>query len=563
MEKRIRVLIIVVLFACGFFSACTKDNFDMDRMSGNVMYDGSFAIPIAYSDIAFYQVLDLLDTTIPLQDNDEGYMSFFYDGYVESRPVQDLLNIGAQSYSLSVPFSDMAMRGVRSGNQFYYTTEEKISFKLMKDGEENDEAEIDSLALNSATLEYSLNSSFGLSSKFVIEFPSIRKNGLPLKDSITLYSTDETDHKVLSLAGYTIDLTTTDRHFNEIPVKISMLLDCSTPPTLGNLDVDVSFRDFNYKGMYGYFGYNELFIQSDTIKINLFKENAKYNLERVLFVKPRLTVHYWNSYGVPAMFYFNKLETYLRNIDQIQPVIPNNGVNFPLTAGNPYIINVSPVPGVEAEDSLELNKDNSNLVTIVPNRPTWLHFEAVAATNPGNNGARPHNNYITDDSKLRSKIDFELPLWGSLGLFEYTDTANVDISQITGNYPISRMAVHILMDNAMPVEAKAQVYLTDENYNVIDSLIHDNDPILFKPAPIDANGKIINRVKTSKVVELTKAQLESMANCRHLLIKMRANTDGADDGRIMKIYREYGVKINLGVDFDLDVNGNINSLSNN
>ena len=54
-------------------------------------------------------------------------------------------------------------------------------------------------------------------------------------------------------------------------------------------------------------------------------------------------------------------------------------------------------------------------------------------------------------------------------------------------------------------------------------------------------------------MELTQKQINDMSNCKHLLIKLYANTDGALQGRLMKIYREYGAKANVGIEVDLDV----------
>lgn len=562
MRKLFELLTLAIIAVACILPSCTKDNFDMDRLSGEVKYDGSFAIPLAYGDIAFYQVLDLLDTTIALQDNDEGYLSMFYHSYVESKKVQDLLNLKEkQAFSLSVPFSEMAARGVRAGTQFYYSTEEKISFTLMNEEIQNDEAEIDSLALNSATLEYSLTSTFGLASKFVIEFPSIRKNGMPLKDSISLYSTDMNDHKVLSLAGYTIDMTTTDRHFNEIPVKVSMLLDCSTPPTMGNFDINVSFRDFNYKGMYGYFGYNELLIQSDTIEITMFKENPKYDWEHASFYfkKPRLTVTYWNSYGVPAEFYFTELNTYMRRTDVIEDMSFIAKPNFPLSENNPFVLHHSVRPGFEAEGSVTVDSSNSHLDQIIPNRPSWIHFCAKAVTN---NTPVHTRNFIDENSKVRSKIEVEIPLYGFLYNFTYRDTADIDISSYVGNLPIKRMALNMNIKNNMPVAAKAQFYLVDENYNVLDSLIKNTDEMILRAAEVDAYGHLLNNelVSTPTRIELTREQIEHLSDSRHILIKITTNTAGqAQSGEEVKLFRNYGFKLNIGLDVDLDVEGNINA----
>lgn len=563
MRKLFEILALATILAISILPSCTKDNFDMDRLSGEISYDGSFAIPLAYSNVSFYKIIGVMDTSFALQDNDDGYLSMFYNSYVESKRVQDLLNLGPQHFEKTIGFSELRSRGINAGSQLHYETEEVISFTLMNENTENGEAEIDSLALNSGTLEYTIESTFGFASKVVVEFPSIKKGGHPLKDSISLYSTDSYDHRTLSLAGYTIDLTTTSKHFNEIPVKIKTVLDCgSSVPSMGAFSITLDIYDFNYKGLYGYLGRNELLFQSDTIDITMFKQNPKYDWEhsQFYFKKPRLTVTYWNSYGVPAMFYFTELDAYMQATDITWNI--NNIItpDFPLSESTPFILNSPIRPGDEVEGMVTVNADNSHIDELIPNRPTWLHFAAKAETNPGTSHEHNSRNFIDGDSKVKAKIEVEIPLYGHLYNFVYRDTADIDISSYVGNLPIKRMAVMLNVKNNMPVKANAQFYLVDENYNVLDSLIQTQNSLVLDAARVDANGRLMTNEPATAItkIELTREQIENLSNSRHMLIKFVVNTAGdAYGGQDLKLYRDYGFKANIGLDVDLDVEANV------
>jgi len=567
MVKRLSILLVLaIMVASCILPSCTKDNFDMDRLGGEVKYDGSFAVPLVYSDVSFAQILGILDTTVALQENDEGYLSMFYHSYVESKKVQDLLNFGEVSYSKNISIGDFTSKGTRDMS-LQYSTEENISFTLRNENTDNDEAEIDSLVLNSATLTYRLSSTFGLSSKFVVEFPSVRKNGVPFRDSITIGGSNQNEFRTVSLAGYTIDMTTTSRHFNEIPIKILVdLYYNGAPPTGGSFSVDVRFGDFNYKGMYGYFGYNELLIKSDTINITMFKQNPKYDWEHASFYfkKPRLTVTYWNSYGVPSEFFFTELDAYMQRNDVTWDMNSIIKPNFPLSEDNPFVMNHSLRPGFEAEGVVSVDSSNSYLDQIIPNRPTWFHFNAKAVTNyPGSAHTR---NFIDENSRVRSKIEVEIPLYGHLYNFTYRDTADIDINSYVGNLPISRMAVNLNIKNNMPVAAKAQFYFVDENYNVLDSLIKTPDLMVLEAAEVDAYGNLMTSepVNTPTRIEMTNSQISNLKNSRHLLIKITSNTAGdSQGGENVKLFRDYGFKLNIGLDVDLDVEGNVNSVETN
>ncbi|MBQ1719932.1 MAG: hypothetical protein II027_04710, partial [Bacteroidales bacterium] len=240
MRKVIRLLVLAIIATTCILSACTKDNFDMDRLSGEVVYDGSYAIPLVYSDLSLLEVMGLLNDTVELRENDGGFLSLFYNAEVETKMVQDLLNLGDVSYSKTISIADFASRGTRD-NSLSYNGEEKISFTLKNEGVTTDEAEIDSLVLNSGIFEYELSSTFGQNLSVSVEFPSITKNGQPLRDSFTLNAQNTTASRTVTIEGYNIDFTTTSKHFNEIPIKynVSLSYGGAIPPASGALSVNV------------------------------------------------------------------------------------------------------------------------------------------------------------------------------------------------------------------------------------------------------------------------------------------------------------------------------------
>ena len=138
---------------------------------------------------------------------------------------------------------------------------------------------------------------------------------------------------------------------------------------------------------------------------------------------------------------------------------------------------------------------------------------------------------------------------------------DIDISSYVGGLPIKRMALQLNIDNYMPVEASAQFYLVDEYYTVLDSLVKDpsTTPMMLEAAKIDAYGHLIgDGVNKRTTLELTKSQIENLANSKHMLIKITSSTAGnSAGGTNIKLFREYGFKVNVGVDVDLDVEANI------
>lgn len=549
---------ILILSGC-ILTSCVKDNFDMDKWNGDVEYNGSFALPAAFSEVTMAQVLGAVNAeNANVDENDEGYLSIFYSTTVESKPVQDLLQVGDQHISQSINMADVIAQGRinRATNVITYTKYATFPFSMF-----NTDAEIDSLVLSAGDFTYDINTTFGRTTKLVIEFPSITKNSRPYKDSVTFTILDVSSTKTVSLAGYHVDLTQTAQHYNEVPVKLTvqMTYDTADPPLSGQIGMDFGLNGFNYSVMHGYFGYNELFFQRDTIQITLFKPNPNMNFEKLYFCNPKLSVHYWNSYGVPSMFFFTNLSAHFQ--DGSEADVTSSSPDFPMSSINPYTVAHATSFGTEALDSVAINKSNSNLDYVVSNRPRWLSFSAKAATNP--NG-QTHHNFIGENSLIRSKVDIEFPMWGYLRDFNYNDTIDFDLEDLLPEVPLSRVAVVINIDNGLPAETFFQAYFVDQNYHIIDSAICNNSgkQLVIESATIDSNGKLTGRATKQTRVEVTKERLNRMMGTKYVVLAVEANTTDANNNKPIKIFKEYGIKVNVGVEFDVDFQGDVDSLLN-
>ena len=234
--------------------------------------------------------------------------------------------------------------------------------------------------------------------------------------------------------------------------------------------------------------------------------------------------------------------------------------NLPIGPANPYDVNYALVVGQRMLDSLKVNKENSNIDDVVNARPQWIQFKARATTNPA---GLDHHNFVIDDSQIEVEVIMELPLWGYIYNWNLKDTAKVDLSDLQNEYnPIKRVLVRVDIQNGFPIEAFGQVYFTDENYVILDSLFYTYEDRLLDAAKVDASGKVLDFSRKVTKIEYVDERLKKLETCKYVVYAAQANTTNAVAGTVIKIFKDYRVKFDVGFEVDLEVEGNIDSISN-
>lgn len=554
--KKLKFSLIIAIIGLIAISGCVKDNFNFDLWDREVSYDASFAFPALWGDLAFTDALKKYEYTGMLIKNSDGYISLQYKARVSSNKVNEILYLSDQNFNGNIFSPEFNFSNFNSfGDTVSFAKIVDMPFTMF-----NPEAEIDSLTLKSGIMNMLVTSTFKHSAKLYLTFPTVTKNGVPFKRTFTFVAGGGSVVSLENdLTGYKIDMTQTATGFNEIPVEMRLTLYWSgTSDNSGNLSTLADITNLTYSIMYGYFGINTLFFESDTIDVNLFKDE-NFEIERYHFEDPKLLVKYWNSYGVPSQFYFTHMVANSA-LDNIDYDIIDFGVGLPIGVTNPYNVAYSSTPNQVKHDSLVLNKNNSNIAQILNKRPRWIQFKAKATTNPI---GLTHNNFVTDKSLIEVEVSVELPLWGYIYNFNMRDTLEADLRDLfRDNNPVKRALLRIDIQNGFPVEAYSQVYFLDQNYVILDSLFHSNNERLLTAANVDNNGRVLDFSRKVTKIEYDTQRLEKLRTCKYVVYEAHANTTQADQNKLSRIYEEYRIKFDIGFEADLSISGNIDSLSN-
>ncbi|MEA1875199.1 MAG: hypothetical protein U9N51_12355 [Bacteroidota bacterium] len=557
--KKLKLLIIpfiLVLFILGT-NSCVKDSFDFDRLSGEIHYEPSLAAPIAYSNLTMIDGLNAYDSVGRVQVNKDGFLSLFYFEHIESDTVSSLMDIGNQHVTSLTPAAGVDFTGFdNSGDVLTINRSVDFPFDLF-----NPEAELDSMWLDMGTLNLIATSTYEHGIELTITLPTFTKDGDPFSKTLNLLpygsTASSTDN---SMIGYHIDLTQTALGYNEVPVEIQIRFVHSGGNNTGQLTLDVDLFNPDHEAMFGYFGYNTLIYESGKIDLDLFDPSDGWDLEDFWFEDPKFKVFYNNSYGIPTNFYFDSVTAFSSYYQQDYDILDYNA-GLPMDSLAPHYMSYPTVFGSSVDDSLILDKDNSNISYVIQQRPAWIKFIAHAHTNPDGNIAG--NNFVWDNSKYLADIEVELPLWGYIDRFHGADTMDFNMEEeFEDPGVIERLLVRINIDNGLPIFVESQAYFMNENYMIIDSVIQADDIRLIESATIDNDGQVISKTNKTIDLEITGERLEKIMETKFLLYKASSSTTNASNDEFIKIYPDYEVNFNVAIEADLDINVNLDTLNN-
>lgn len=398
----------------------------------------------------------------------------------------------------------------------------------------NNGEELNSVQLNTGSIDYSIDYGLRENSQITISLPYITSNGTPITEVINVTSDGANPQVVvgsIDLANHTIDLTANGSNTNYIQADISAsiissgrVIPFSTNDAIeANLDIsnlDIAFVD-------GYLGNMTELIPADTITIDLFDNEFS---ELISLAAPEFSMRMVNSAGIPV----EADMTITAYNDQTSLAL--TGIDNPLTINAPDYSQI----GQTALTEVNLTRDNSNIADIFNLNPTGIAYAMEIETNPaGNTGAM---NFINSDSKIDVTMDVNVPMYGSVNGFSIEDTLDLALDSIGF---LQSATIRAIIENEFPVDVDVQLYFVDENFNVLDSLF-ENGETLVQSSAIDANGDMTAPTISETDIVLTEDKLDNLFNANQIILRSNLAT-GNGGTQDAKFYTHYEMNINLGI----------------
>lgn len=533
--KGIALLLLIPAF---MFQSCIKDKFELDKLSTKTEFDGSIAAPLFKSTMTLRDILQDYDANELIEEDETGYMYLLYNDNIASFSASQILPLPSQGFSEVI--QDPALANLSSlpiGQTETVKVDNDLDFNVGSTG-----AEIDKLVVKAANFDVAISSSFPHTGELIIAFPNITKNGQPYTKTFPIDKSDgsyASDNSYTDLAGYTIDLTKGGNTTNTLPVTYEVSLENSGNAGTGadQISIDFSLNNIIYSSVNGYFGQTPVSIPKDTLQMRLYNHALGGNIE---FYDPQLKVIYKNSIGVPFDYWFTDIKTFsifgAESQGLYSKAIPTDSfpdrIMSPSSLGDVYM------------DSVTITRKNSNIMDILASSPKYIFTGFDAKTNPGT--GKPHTNFMTDESSFDVELELKLPLYGKASWFALQDTIEFDFDDTFDEFnDMEQTTLRININNEMPVDLDFQLYFTDANFNVIDSLFN-GDPHIISSATVDDEGEVVEKVNNTTDIIVDQQEIEKIKSARYLLFKASIETtDNATKNVRMYSHHSFDVKVGI------------------
>lgn len=529
--KQLLVLATITLV----LNSCIKDEFETNKISGDLDWDPNFAVPLAKGSLTVRDLVLDYDHDELIEEDETGFLFLIYNKTVLSYRADSMIKVPNQTFSdVFTSSGDIDPSTVPVGSQVVETHNTVVDITL------NSDEALDSIQLKLADFSVQINSDFQHPGTLLVEFPTIKKGSIVYSKTINIPATGGlVTSNYTDMAGYSVDLTGSGAETNKLPINYTLTLTNSGNPVSGSdqISFTVGLTNIKYSAMFGYLGTYSQNFSMDSIHLEIFNQILD---GEAYFDDPRMYVRMHNAYGLPVQFYLTSLGTYSTSG---APSTPLFGVQVP-TIANPRVMNFPSLAeiGQFVSDMIYLDKTNSNIMDVIETQPKFIYFSVESQTNPA--GPTGAYNFVTDSSRFDLELEVELPLYGNAKYWLLQDTADFDFSEFVEDADIvDWVNFRLVAENGMPTEADLQVYFVDSNYVVVDSLI--TNEAIIESGVLDASGKVTQASTLVTNMRYEHDRLQNLRDVKYIFYRGTINTTNAATD-LVRFYSYYKLDISLG-----------------
>lgn len=349
---------------------------------------------------------------------------------------------------------------------------------------------------------------------------------------------------IFDLSNYMIDLTGANgSSVNKLEIKYSSKIDplASAPALIEAGDsviITNSFNDIIVKYAKGYFG-STVDAAIDTSAFALFSHvvDGSLSLEQV-----DIDFSIENSVGADARITINELASI--NSRTGNPVVLSHDIiNSPININRAVDNNGNVGPSLY---SFDINTGNSNINAFIENLPDKLAYNMDFEINPLGN-VSGSNDFIYYDKLLKTEMNMVIPLSLVANNLTLADTLDFSLDESTNN--VNHGTLYLYAENGFPFTAQAQLYIMNDNLQVIDSLI--SAPNSIAAPPLNGNFICVGKKFTKLAIPVDASKMELLRNTKKMYVKIKFNT--AAQPSYVKIYSFYELNVKLIADFNYTI----------
>ncbi len=340
----------------------------------------------------------------------------------------------------------------------------------------------------------------------------------------------------IQLSNYIVKLNK-----NKFTLKIVFVLKKTTSAVSIGANVNASYQvslfGMNFVYIKGFFGDQTTDIPSSTLDIGAFGNSL--NKASISFAQPVVNLVVTSDYGIPVTANFKIFEA--RKSGSIPLTISLNPVN-------PVLLNSPTTLGTSATTSIAVTNTNQ----VINYAPTQFYYQASVNINKG---LSTGNNFLADTSKLRLKLNVNIPLQAKASGITLGDTLSLDLSDVNQSQ-IEEATLKVKITNQMPLDGTIQFYLADKNYVIVDQLLNSDQTSLIKASSVDEAGDLKTSGLSDQSLPLDKVKLNKLFSAKYIILSAVMNTskDANDNFVDVKFKTQYKMTVETGISAKLNLN---------
>jgi len=515
-----------------FIFSCKKD--------GGPSWDVDILAPVCHTQLG----LNNLVADSLIQENADSSIKIVYSGTVYRVSLDTLVNIPDTTLTEQFywPLGSIYMQ---PGNEIPFAgslDETKYNLKTV---------ELTKADIRSGDLIFKLKSTLQEGVQVLYQMPLATNNGTPFSISTFVPAGTKANPSSVSitydLAGYELDLRGTQGiDFNTMVASFSAHIDPNAQDSLeistgDYFEIKYEFSQIITAYAQGYFGQHfiEPGIQSDTLALFQKIAGGTFDIESI-----NMSLQVENGFGVDAKIV----------IDTIMGT--NTGTGTSVLFDHPTIgssINLTRAmnhpslgyPFSYSQNTIVMDGLNSNAEAFIENLPHILDHGFRIIVNPMGNNSNG-NDFLYYESDLKINLDLEHPASFGMDNLTFADTVDFDMGlepgeenqQVTGNLVVYAY-------NGFPIEAMLQIYLYNDAYAVIDSLVVPTASTIAA-APVNNQLKVTEPRLSTVIIPINQLVMDNLTAAKKALVKVSFTTQPVN--QTLKIYSDYNVDIKVVAD---------------
>ena len=385
------------------------------------------------------------------------------------------------------------------------------------------DAQLKAVRISKGTINISISNPFNTKTSFTVQLPKAMKNGVTISRQFSADAGTVQNPTIVSasidLTGYDLDLRGTgELGFNLLQSEMIVQSDPngnaitvtkydSTAFTLEMKNVQIDYAR-------GYFGQISV-VDSSDLNIDFLNKITAGTLDI-----PSAHIDFLISNGIKVAA--------KATIHKVQNTNLNTGNSVSLSHSQIGVpMDIYTATGawnnfIESLRTLSFTSINSNIENYIENLGGVQKIHYSLLLNPDGNISGGWDEFFPNSS-LKVKMKANMPLSAALNNLTFQDTFKLDFKNQKDKTHLISGKIKLKTSNAFPLEGVVQLFLLDENGQVIES-IFGSDKIASSIFGVIPSASELQKNNSTVYFDLTPTSLSKIDQVRNVVIKAVMNT---------------------------------------